>query len=337
MKENSKYLHFKTGKTAFSAGILILFILLAGGALQAEVINKVIAVINDKIITYSDLMRMLYPLYVQYQKVYTREELEKRLNEARHDVLNQLIENELILQEAKKREKTDEHLDIPEKQVKEYVAGIIENFPSREVFLQSLEKERMTLQEFEKSIRDQLLVKKLTAKEVSARIMVTPQDIKKKYEENKENYMQPEEFHVFHILIKKTGDSEKDEEQKNFLEENRTSLITFDEFQSFARKHSEGPKRDKGGDMGFLKKGTLLKELDSAMETLKVGEISGIIETEIGFHLLFLKAKKKSEYLPLAEVWDSIKNDLYNEKAEEIRKKWIQELREKAYIKIIDE
>ena len=89
--------------------------------------------------------------------------------------------------------------------------------------------------------------------------------------------------------------------------------------------------------MGFLKRGTLLKELDTELGELKVGEISPVIETEVGYHVLFLKAKKKSEYTPLEQVWDRIKSNLYNEQATIIREKWIDELKAKAFIKIIDE
>ena len=304
---------------------------------KAEVINKVLAIVNDKIITYSDLMRMLYPLYVQYQRVYTQEDMEKKLLEAREDILNQLIENELILQEAKKRSKKEEDFNIPEKNVKEYVAGIITKFPSKEVFLQNLAEEKMTLQEFEKSIHDQFLVKKLTVKEVAARILITPKDVKNKYEEEKNKYRQPEEFRVYHIMIKKAESSEEDKEKKAIIEEIAASVNDESTFQSSAKKYSEGPNRDKGGDMGFLKKGTLMAELDQQLDNLKTGEVSRIIETEIGYHLIFLKARKKSEPIPLTEVWDQIKNELYNEQADSIRKAWIQDLKDKAYIKIIDE
>jgi peptidyl-prolyl cis-trans isomerase SurA len=312
---------------------------------SAEVVNRVIAVINDKVITYSDLMRMLYPLFVQYQKVYTRSELETKLKEARTDVLNQLVENELILQEARKirdAEKNDSEIkekmmDIPDKMVKEQVAAIIANFPSKEAFEQSLAQEQMTLQEFEESIRDQLMVKKLTARQVAARVFVTPEDIQKYYEENKEKFMKPEEYHIFHILIKKTGDSVKDSEQKKMLEDGLKLISDEASFQAFAKKYSEGPNKEEGGDMGFIKKGILLKELDDAMSALKAGEISPIIETDIGYHAVLCKAKKMSEYTPVEEVWDQINSEIFAQKADEIRKKWIQELRDKAYIKIVEE
>ena len=300
---------------------------------DAEVINKVIAIINDKIITYSDLMRMLYPLYMKLQKVYTREELKEKISEAREDVLNQLIENELILQEARKIE----DLEISEKSVKEYVGGIIKNFPSKEVFVQNLEQEHMTMEEFEDSIRDQLLVKKLTEKEVAGRILITPKEIQEKYEKDKEKYKQAEESHVFHILIKKTGDIDQDSDQKKLLDDFSALIKDENDFTSYARKYSEGPNKDKGGDMGFLKRGTLLKELDTAIADLRAGEISEVVETDVGYHLLFLKARKKSEYIPISQIWDRIKNNLFQEKATAIRQTWIQELRNKAYIKIIDD
>ena len=73
------------------------------------------------------------------------------------------------------------------------------------------------------------------------------------------------------------------------------------------------------------------------LENMTAGEISQVIETEIGYHLLFLKARKKSEYIPLDQIWDQIRSSLFNEQADKIRKEWIKVLRSKAFIKIVNE
>ena len=330
-------------KFKYSKYFYILFLAISGvffvptKHILPEVVDKVIAIVNDKVITYSDLMRMLFPIYEKYRKVYDKEELEKKLKNAKKNILNQLIENELILQEAKKRAKDDKDLNIPEEKIDEAIAAIIKNYPSKEAFMKTLEKEKMTMKEFRENIKNQLIAKKLTAKEISARIMVTPKDIIERYNKNKEKYIQPAEYHIYHIQINKTGDEEKDKELKKMLEEIASKTTDANSFQQYAIKYSQGANRENGGDMGFIKKGTLIKELDSQIEKMKPGTVSPVIETNIGYHLLFLDAVKKKTYIPLKDVWKKIESEIYFERAEKIRRQWINELKKKAYIKIIDE
>ena len=136
-------------------------------------------------------------------------------------------------------------------------------------------------------------------------VKVTDEDIKKFYEENKDKMISPETVNASHILV----DSE--EKAKEISEEINSGKITFEEA---AKANSSCPSSQNGGSLGQFGKGQMVPEFDTAVFAMSVGEISGPVKTQFGYHLIKLNGKTEASEIPFEEVKESIAIQLTTEK-----------------------
>lgn len=305
----------------------LFLILVAAIPVTAEVIDQIVAEVNGEIITYSELKRMLEPIYAQYSKVYQGEELVRRIRKARTDALNQLIENKLIVQEAK-----TQGLQLNEKAIEERVRDIKTRFKSEEEFLEALKNEGSSYDEFTKNVREQLILKAYLNQAVTSKVTVTPKEIKAYYEKHIEEFSGAEKVHLFLILVRKDPSNLKlsEETARQIL----AKLKSGGSFVDLAKSYSEGPNAEKGGDLGFVGKGQLIKELEDKAFALNLGDVSELVETAGGYHILWAKEKEKASRKSLSEVESEVESKVFREKAAAIHEKWIASLKQKAYINI---
>ncbi len=297
--------------------------------LCAEVVDQIVAEVNGEIITYSELKRILDPIYAQYSKVYGGEDLISRVRMARTEALNQLIENKLVLQEAKAQ-----GLEMNEDAVTERLKEIKGRFPNEETFLETLKKEGTSYDSFVSQVKDQLLIKALVGREVTSRVIVSPKEVKEFYELHKEKFSEGEKVHLFHIMVKK-------DPQNLFLsEETARQLLKKvkdgEDFQQLAKNYSEGPNADKGGDLGFVQPGQLIPQLSDAAFKIAVGQTSDLIDVQGAYHILWVKEKTQSEIKSLDQVERQVEDAVFRQKATEMNQKWISSLREKAFISVFE-
>lgn len=291
---------------------LIFFILLMSIPIYAVVIDKIVATVNGESVTLSELERILQPVYKQYEQVYQGEELENIKRRARRELLQQLIENKLILQKAKK-----EGISITEAAMEEELADIRDKFGSMDEFQKALEKEGLTLEQYKKDLTEQITIKAMIEREVVPKAKVSPREIEEYYSKYKDEFVRPKMVHIGHILIK--NDEKKVQDIYKQLGEGK-------DFSLLAKQYSEA------GDPGFIPLEQLKPELRNIVDSLKVGEYSKIIKTDIGWHIIQLKGWKEEEVIPLTEAWDSLEDKLFRKKLSQEHKKWIARLKSKAHV-----
>lgn len=308
--------------------LFAVFALLLSGpcGLQSEVVSRVVAEVNDDIITSQELDQILRPLYAKYKSVYSGEELEKHVREARKNAIEQLIERKLVLQEAKKK-----NIQVDTKDVETKLGQIKSKFDSEEEFYYALEKEGMTVDQLRENIHEQLLVRTLTRQEVTRSISVSPKEVDDYYKKHIDDYSEPEMVQIGQILVKKGKDTAA---ARKKIEEAQAKLKNGASFEAVAKEYSEGPYAKEGGNLPFYAKGDLLKEIEDAAFSLSVGQNSGIIESSLGFHLIILKAKKEPHVRSLTEVWSEVEEVIYQKEIEVVHKKWVTRLKSKAHIQI---
>lgn len=307
-------------------GILLL---IAAVAATAEVVDQIVAEVNGEIITYSELRRVLEPIYAQYSKVYQGEELILRIRKARADALNQLIENKLIVQEANTL-----GLQLNEKVVDEKIRETKARFKNEEEFLEALKNEGTSYDDFAKSVREQLILKAFLNQAVTSKVTVTPKEIKAYYEMHTGEFGEEEKVHLFLILVRKDPANPKLSEET--ARQISTKIKSGGEFAELAKSYSEGPNAEKGGDLGFVNRGQLLKDLEEKAFALEVGQVSDLIETEAGYHILWAKEKEKPSVKSLSEVETEVEAKVFRQKATEVHEKWLSSLKKKAYIHIFE-
>jgi peptidyl-prolyl cis-trans isomerase C len=192
----------------------------------------------------------------------------------------------------------------------------------------SIEKDK----EFENKlaeIREQLIIESLLKKKLAAGANITDDDLQKQYDKNKEKFLKDREINTRHILVK------SDEEARQVKEK----LQAGEDFTDLAKRYSIDPNaKVTGGEVGFHPKGTLLPEYEAAAFKLtKVGQMSGIVKTQFGYHIIRLEGIKPPTYVPFAEVKDFIKQQLMQERQKEVLDKYIEELKKNAKITINEE
>lgn len=291
--------------------LLFLFLFLSF-PLYAAVVDKIVATVNGEPVTLSELERILQPVYKQYEQIYQGDELEEAKRQARHGLLDQLIENKLILQKAK-----EEGISITEAAMEEELADIKDKFGSLEEFQSALEKEGLTLEQYKKDLSDQLTIKAMIEREVLAKAKVSPLEVEEYYNNHKDEFVNPRMVHIGHILI-------KDNERK--IQNLYKQLGEGKDFTELASQYSEA------GDPGYISIGQLKPELREIVDSLKVGEYSKIIKTDIGWHIIQLKGWKEPEAIPLGEAWDELEDKLFRKKLNQEHKKWTIRLKSKAHI-----
>lgn len=247
--------------------------------------EQVIARVNDEIITKEELEQKYGQLPEQYKLFITKD-----------NFLDQIVNVKLLLQEAKKQE-----IVVSEEEIETEIDKLKRQAPTEEAFEQLLEQRNIQLYELEKQVKEQLTINKLLNESVFSKIKISDSKIKEYYDANKGDFEAKEgEIRIRHILVA------QEEEAKQLLKE----LQAGKDFSELAKLSSiDAVSAAQGGDLGFTKKGQMVKEFEDAAFSLKVGQLSSIVKTQFGHHII----KREPNNIPYKEAKDQIRQILLNE------------------------
>jgi len=178
-----------------------------------------------------------------------------------------------------------------------------------------------------KKITEQILVQVLIEREILDKVKVTDEEVLEYYEQNKESFTEKEQVHLYNILL------ESEEEAQDILKQ----LKAGGDFSEIAIEKSAGPSAAQGGDLGYLSKGTIISEIEEVVFALEVEELSEVIKTDFGFHILKITEKKPETVKALEEVKEDIIQTLLPVKQKEAFENLLEELKGKVEIEINEE
>jgi len=299
----------------------------------AEIVDSIVAVVNDDIVSLYELNRDIKPYENKIRKLsYSRYEKQKLLVKVREDKLNQLIDKKLIDQEIK-------NLKIPfsEQEVDSAIDRIKRaNNVSHKEFLEELAKEGLTIAEYRQKIKEQILRTKIVNVAIKSKIIITQDDIKEYYEKNIDKYKSEKKYHLRNIIMKHTviytEQSEKAILKK--LEAILKKLKAGASFETMARNYSESSMADEGGDLGLFSLNSLSPKIRNVVEKLKPGAFSQIVDTDKGYQIFYLENIEQESTKSLDEANLEIEEKLYNLKVNEKFESWLKELRNKGHVNI---
>ncbi|MEW6087314.1 MAG: peptidylprolyl isomerase [bacterium] len=256
-------------------GIFLFFSLPA----SAKIIEMIAAKVNGEIITLSDLENELAQIREQVKKVYPPEEQDNAFKVEQKKMLNLLIENKLILQNARKA-----GIDIAPAEVNRYleeaVSNMKKNFPDEKAFENALAERHTNFSELRRAYRsrieEELVIQRYVEQEVKSKIEVSEKEVDDYFEKQKE------EVRAKHILL-------KTEEEANAVLNEIKSGRDFDEL---AKEKSQGPSAEKGGDLGYFRRGDMLPEFEEKAFQMNKGEIAGPVKTQFGYHIIKLEDRR---------------------------------------------
>lgn len=320
LEENKKSKITKKGKViiiAVSSVIIlgIVFWLLFGYFGIGFDLTRTLAKVDDLKVTEKELMT-----YLDFLKNQNESSVPEK-SDPQYDVLRQnLLDSIIVLKLIQKYGKNNGFV-ITDKDIDDELAKLKSNYKSEDEFIKELKTNKITINFLESQIKNQLLRDKIFAK-VTKNINVSDEEVKKYYDDNKETlFTVPEQIKVSHILIKFTvpeGQQLTDEiknQAKAKIEDIQNQLKNGARFEELAKKYSEdtvsGPQ---GGDIGFISKGQTIAEFENVAFALQVGQVSDIVQTSYGFHLIKVTDKKESYIKSFEEVKETIKSYLINTK-----------------------
>ncbi len=317
-----------SNKLKISCALCLALFFIVTFAYSAEVVDKIVAIVNDEVITQSEVEESTLSFIADYKLRYGQEEARNRLDEAKNDALNRLIEEKLILQEAKRR-----NIKISDAEVEKRINEVKVRFGSDEVFNKALAESGITVGKLRDKYRDQLMMKELINGIVFHNIQVTPTQVAAYYYGHKNEFAQPETVKFRIILLRYKPEQDK-AKVKSFAEELLKRINAGEDFAALAKEYSEGPNAEDGGEMDFVSKGEMAEEIDEILFTLKEGEVSPVIESAAGCNIVKVEKTVKGEDMSLAEATPLIRQRLYGREAELVLRNFIGNLRKEAYIEI---
>ncbi len=296
----------------------ILFLLLLVSNSYSDIIDGIAAIVNDEIIYISDLNYALRPYKMKLDKApISKEEKAKELKKIKEKLLDNLINEKLIEEKAKEM-----HYTVSEKDVDALIQNILKE---QHITLKQLKEALKQSHVSYKYYREKLKASILRARVVNAFVKNEIQIPSKKIEQYVKEHLLPKNqkvtYHIKQIFFKKY-DKQKIEKVLNLLKKEK--------FSEVAKKYSEGPFKNNGGDLGYFKKGQMLPEVEKVVEKMKVGEVK-LVKSKYGYHIIKLvdvKRKKIDKTALYNKAEDILKRKMLDKKLNE----WIKELRKNAVI-----
>lgn len=310
-----------------ASAFFILALGVCGTARAQDVLNGIAAVVNDQVVTFSQVRELVGAKEHSARQQFQGETLVAKIKEIRIQAINDLIDRELILQEFKKQ-----GFKIPDYFIDERVSAIIrEEFGGdRQAFVRTIEAQGFSMNRFKEMEREKIIVQEMTRAAVKQNVIVPETKITEFYRQNPEEFSTGAEVKLRMISIKKSGASDS---RRKMIEEIRAKVVGGADFGGLARMYSEGPEQEQDGDWGWVDTKKLNEVLTKAAFALKPGEVSPIIEYADTYYLLYVEAKKPAKITPLKDVRDDIEKRLMQQERQKLREDWLAKLRKKAFIK----
>jgi peptidyl-prolyl cis-trans isomerase C len=310
-------------------GVLVLALILVCllNDLWALELTKPVAKVNNETLTEADLEKALDKI-MPAGGFHGGMSSHKRAS-FRPQAMEKMVEAELLFQEAR-----TSGIVVDQDALQSDLDSHIKRFGSVERYKQALEQAGMSDNQFRKRLTKDRMINKLLELHVKNKAAATNQDAKTFYQANKKSFFRPETRRIRHILIASKSDAspQQKSERRARAEEVLAKLRAGEEMSVLAWKYSDDPYRVKGGDLGMVHKGRLEPAIERAAVELRLNQISDIIKTKHGYHIIRVEAIQPSKQLGFEEVADNIRKMLTKKKEARLKNELITRLKSEARI-----
>ncbi|MCB2146494.1 MAG: SurA N-terminal domain-containing protein [Deltaproteobacteria bacterium] len=327
-------------KRNLSLGILIGMLVLvfatsATASAATEVLDRIVAVVNEDIILLSELRDRMEP-YAQRirQQGFDLDKERQMIFKVREEMLNRLVDEKLTDQEIKRN---DIQVDDAE------IDSTIERIKAANTFTDEdlrrfLEQDQMTMEQYRQKIREQVLRTRLVNYQVKSKIVITEEEIRAYYDSHPEIYGGKLRYHLRNILMRVPDFSTDAEKQtvREQLQQIQSQIDAGESFADLARTYSQSPAAADGGDIGEFAKETLSPQIQAALNGLTPGQATAVLDTDQGFQIFYVEAVNRTEGKPLENVREEIHQKLFAEVVDKKFLSWLEDLRSRSSIKIIN-
>ena len=311
------------------ARILTMAILLLAGRLTgAELVEKILARVNDRLITNSEFQRRVVAASHAPQA-------STDVAQIKREVLEDLIREKLLEERAKEMSvsASDEEIETAVERVKRQY-----NLATDQEFDAALASSNMTREDLKRQMRQTIILQKVIGRDVTSKLEISDDMLRLEYERQKEKlYRVPESARVSEIVIRFPADDAAARERAVArLEEARAKLTAGTSFAELAKQYSEGNAKDRGGDLGSVSKGELLPALDASVFGDPPQEYPPPALQPRSIHLFRVTERKPAGFKSFADVSEDLKKRIGENLYEKRFGEYVAKLRREAYVKIYD-
>ena len=311
-----------------TTGLTLLLVSALTFATDKKAPGDKIAVVNGVIISQGEFDREL-DFFVRRAAPEGQQLPELQLVKIKNDVLESLIDREVLFQESQKK-----GIEVKADEISDQLKKIKQRYPDETQFAEMLKGIGLTESDVQTQIKRGMAIQQLIDKEVGDKVKISDEESKQYYDTHPEFFKQPEQVNASHILIKvdeNASEAQKAEARKK-IQEVQQKLQKGEDFATLAKTYSEGPSAPQGGNLGYFRRGQMVKPFEDTAFKLKPGETSDIVETRFGYHLIKVIDKQPEKTLAYAEIKDRLNELLKKQKLETEVDVYIDNLRKDAKI-----
>ncbi len=316
--------------TALAVAVLVLFCVVSSNAAsQKEGFAAKVNGAGIKAVTLDAAVNN----FIENQKMFGVTVKEEEKDALKKDILNELVSAELLYQASQKA-----GLGDLSKEVDTQLENIKKGFGSEEEFQKVLKERGIDSKSLKEDIKKGVYINAYLEKNVFSKMSPVTEDQKKQeYETNKDKLNVPDEVKASHILIKAGEKATPEEKQKakEKIDALRARLMSGEDFAKLAKENSEDGSAANGGDLGFFRKGEMVKPFEDAAFGLEKDQISPVVETQFGYHIIKAIDKKTAHTLTYEEVSKDIENFLMNKNKRDQVNKTVEGFKKGAKIEIM--
>jgi peptidyl-prolyl cis-trans isomerase C len=331
LKERKKGMLKKRGGFYWATMIALAFFIFVSPVLADETkpADDNVAEVNGSVITKAEFDSEMSRVNGRLQAAGQTPSTSQR-EEIRKEVLKTLIDRELLLQESAKKKIT-----VNDPSVAEQIESLKKRFPDDGKYKEWLLNMGFSEEELKSRIREEMAMKRLIDTEVVEKITVSEKEAKEYYDNNPDSFSQAESVRASHILITygEKADASSKEAARKKIEEIEGRLKKGEDFSALAKEFSKCPSSEKGGDLGYFERGQMVAPFEDAAFALEPGTVSGIVETQFGYHLIKTVDKKAASIIPFSDIGEKLQQYLKNEKVKKETPIYISNLKAKADVK----
>lgn len=256
----------------------------------------------------------------------------ERRDEILRGALDRLITYTVLRQEAKAR-----NITVADNEVDEQLKTMQSRFPNEADFKKALEARGMSLERLRTDARVDMVITKLLESEVATAAPATDDEVRAFYEKNPDRFKQEESMRASHILI--MVDQKADEAERKKARVEIDAILkrarAGEDFATLAKAHSQDGSAAQGGDLEFFARGRMVPEFDKVAFALEPGEISDVVTTQFGYHIIKATDRRAAETVPLEKVSPQVKQYLTNQKKQERADAFVAGLKQKSRIEVL--
>jgi len=301
-------------------------------ASPGDVVDRVAATVDGEVVTLSELEDRAGSAYARAEKLPPGKERDEARSEALRRAFDQIVAEKLLQKQAKALQ-----LDVTEQQVDAAVDDIkTRNHFSDEELDRALGEQGLDRPTFRAQVRRELETYQVMQAKVRGRVKVSDEDLKNYYQTHPQEFGGEQEIHARHIFLPLAEGATAAEEAKVRAQGEKVlaRLKAGEDFAKVAREVSKGPSAADGGDLGWLRRGTIQKALEDAAFALGDGKISGLVRAGPGLHVVKVEGHRLGGAKSFEEAKDEIRNRLVEEQVGQTRQQVLDELRKAAVVDV---